>query len=97
MAILASNALTMLDWAKRVDDDGKIAMIVEILSQTNEILLDMLTLEGNGITGHKTTVRTGLPSGNLASVELRYCASQVGYGADRGYAGEPRGGKSARY
>jgi hypothetical protein len=63
MAVLGTGALTLLDWAKRVDDGGKIAMIIEILSQTNEILLDMLTLEANGITGHKTTVRTGLPSG----------------------------------
>lgn len=62
MATLGTNALTYADWAKRIDDDGKIAAIVEILSQTNEILMDMLVLEGNLTTGHKTTVRTGLPS-----------------------------------
>lgn len=54
-------ALTYADWARRFED-GKIAKIVELLSQTNQILLDMLTVEANGITGHKSTVRTGLPT-----------------------------------
>src|SRR6266446_3907404 len=62
MAILGSTALTYADWAKRLEDDYKIATIVELLSQTNEILLDMLVVEGNLPTGHKTTVRTGLPT-----------------------------------
>lgn len=62
MATLGTGALTYADWAKRIDDNGKIAMIVEILSQTNEIMTDMLVLEGNLTTGHKTTVRTGLPT-----------------------------------
>jgi hypothetical protein len=61
MATLGTTALTYADWAKRVDDGYKIASIVELLSQTNEILSDMLVLEGNLPTGHKTTVRTGLP------------------------------------
>jgi len=61
MATLAG-ALTYADWAKRVDDNYKIATIVELLSQTNEIMLDMLVVEGNLPTGHKTTVRTGLPT-----------------------------------
>jgi hypothetical protein len=62
MAILTSTALTLADWAKRVDDNYKTASIVELLSQSNEILDDMLIVEGNLPTGHKTTVRTGLPS-----------------------------------
>ncbi len=61
MATLSSNALTYADWAKRVDDGYKIASIIELLSQTNEILEDMIVIEGNLPTGHKTTVRTGLP------------------------------------
>lgn len=59
---LGTGALTMHDWAKRLDPDGKIAVIVELLEQTNEILLDMLWKEGNLPTGHRTTVRTGLPT-----------------------------------
>lgn len=62
MATLSSNALTLADHAKRVDPEGKIPKIVELLSQTNGILEDMLFIEGNLPTGHRSTVRTGLPS-----------------------------------
>lgn len=61
MATIGATALTYSDWAKRIDDNYKIASIIELLSQTNEILDDMLVVEGNLPTGHKTTVRTGLP------------------------------------
>jgi len=60
-AVIGSTALTYADWAKRLDDNFRIANIIEILSQTNEILDDMLVVEGNLPTGHKTTIRTGLP------------------------------------
>lgn len=61
MAVLASNVLTLADWVTR-REDGRIADIVNLLSQTNEILDDMLWKEGNLATGNKTTVRTGLPA-----------------------------------
>jgi len=61
MAVIGSTALTYADWAKRMDDGMRVASIIELLSQTNEILDDMLVMEGNLPTGHKTTVRTGLP------------------------------------
>lgn len=62
MATLAASVLTLADWAKRLDPDGKIPRIVELLSQTNEILTDMFWKEGNLPTGHRVTVRTGLPT-----------------------------------
>lgn len=62
MATLTSNVLTLSDWAKRLDPDGKVPMIVEMLAQTNEVLTDMLFKEGNLPTGHRTVVRTGLPT-----------------------------------
>lgn len=62
MATLAGGVLTLADWAKRKDPDGKIPRIVELLSQTNEILTDMAWREGNLPTGHRVTVRTGLPT-----------------------------------
>lgn len=62
MGALNANCLTLADWAKRLDPDGKVPAIVELLSQNNEILSDMLFIEGNLPTGHRTTVRTGLPS-----------------------------------
>lgn len=61
-AALSTGALTLLDWAKRIDPDGAIPDIVELLEQTNEMLPDMLWRPGNLPTGHRTTVRTGLPS-----------------------------------
>jgi len=60
MATLSSNALTLIDFAKRIDPDGKTPKIVELLAQTNEILDDMKFMEGNLPTGHRITVRTGL-------------------------------------
>lgn len=62
MAVLGSNVATLADIAKRMDPDGKIPSIVELLSQTNEMLDDMLWKEGNLPTGERTTVRTGLPT-----------------------------------
>jgi hypothetical protein len=62
MAVLSTTNPTLADVAKRYDADGKIDTIVELLSETNEVLEDMTFLEGNLPTGHKTTVRSGLPS-----------------------------------
>lgn len=62
MATLSVTNPTLLDLQKRLDPDGKIAPIVEILNTTNEILEDMTFVEGNLPTGHRTTIRTGLPA-----------------------------------
>ena len=62
MATLSAKYLTMLDHAKRLDPDGKTADIVEMLSQTNSVITDMLTKEGNLPTGEQSTIRTGLPT-----------------------------------
>ncbi|UQP02238.1 hypothetical protein L0Z36_10155 [Burkholderia multivorans] len=61
MATLSTNNPTMADVAKRLDPNGKVDLIVEILNQTNPVLQDMTAIEGNLPTGHRTTVRTGLP------------------------------------
>jgi hypothetical protein len=62
MATLSANNPTLLDLARRTDPDNKIATIVEILNETNEILDDMVWVEGNLPTGHRSTVRTGIPA-----------------------------------
>lgn len=62
MAVLSIKHPTLLDVAKASDPDGKIAAVVEILNETNEILDDMVWMEGNLPTGHRTTIRTGLPA-----------------------------------
>lgn len=59
--LLSSSYATLADWAKRYDDDG-IATIIELLSQTNEIVPDMILQEANGPTSHRTTMRTSIPS-----------------------------------
>lgn len=62
MSALGALNPNLLDFAKRTDPNGQIATIVEILNETNEILTDMTWVEGNLPTGHRTTVRTGIPT-----------------------------------
>jgi hypothetical protein len=62
MATLSSNNPTLIDVASRLDPSMNIDKIVELLAATNPVLNDMTFMEGNLPTGHKTTVRTGLPS-----------------------------------
>lgn len=64
MATLSTKAgaVTLLDWAKSIDPEGKTQTVVELLNQTNEILLDMPWIEGNLPTGHRAAIRTGLPT-----------------------------------
>lgn len=62
MAALATTHPTLVDLAKRMDPDNKIAPIVEILNETNQVLDDMVWIEGNLPTGHRTTIRTGIPT-----------------------------------
>ena len=57
-----SGAVTLLDWAKSIDPEGRTAAVVELLAQSNEILLDMPFVEGNLPTGHRAAIRTGLPT-----------------------------------
>jgi hypothetical protein len=57
-----AGAVTLLDFAKSINPDGTTAAVVELLNQTNEVLDDMLWIEGNLPTGHRSTIRTGLPT-----------------------------------
>jgi len=62
MATLSTSNLTLADWAKRTDPDGRVPVIAELLSQSNEILEDCVFKEGNLPTGERVVIRTGLPS-----------------------------------
>ena len=62
MAVLSTIWPTLLDVAKRTDPNGNIDSIAELMNATNPILDDMPFIEGNLPTGHKHTVRTGLPA-----------------------------------
>lgn len=62
MSTLAVTNPTLLDLAKVTDPDGSIAKIVEILNMTNEVLDDMTWMEGNLLTGNRSSIRSGLPT-----------------------------------
>ena len=61
MATLSNSNLTLADWAKRSDPDGRVPIVAELLSQSNEILDDCVFKEGNLPTGERVIIRTGLP------------------------------------
>lgn len=62
MATLGANVLTLTDWAKQLDPNGRCADVAELLAQKNQILDDMVWQEGNLPTGNRIVVRTSLPS-----------------------------------
>jgi hypothetical protein len=62
MAVLSNTNLTLADWAKRTDPEGRVPVIAELLSQSNEILEDCVFKEGNLPTGERVVIRTGLPA-----------------------------------
>lgn len=52
---------TLTDVMDRLGDDNRPVEVVEVLSQTNEMLDDITFIECNSKQNHKTTVRSGLP------------------------------------
>lgn len=62
MALTATTWPTLIDVASRINADGSISKIAEILTQSNPILQDMPIIEGNDGAGNKTTMRSGLPT-----------------------------------
>lgn len=59
---VGGTVLTLSDFAQRLDPDGTVPDIVELLNEKNEVLTDMLWVEGNLPTGMRTTQRAGLPN-----------------------------------
>lgn len=62
MAVLNAYVQTLADYIKKLDPNGQIAPVAELLNQTNECITDFLWKEGNTPTGHQVGVRTGLPT-----------------------------------
>lgn len=60
--------LNLVDHASRLDPNGKIATIAELLNLQNEVQQDIVYKEGNLETGHRSTIRTGLPSVYFRSI-----------------------------
>lgn len=61
MAVLKSKYATLADLVGRLDGDGNIAPIAEILNQELPILKDLGFVECNKTDGYLHTIRTGLP------------------------------------
>ena len=62
MTTLTATNPTMLDWKQSLDPNGQAATVIEMLHETNEVLADITFMEGNLPTGHRTVIRTGLPT-----------------------------------
>ncbi len=62
MTTLSTINPTLADVIARTAPDGNIAQLVEMLSEQNGILDYMTFMEGNLLTGHKHSIRTGLPT-----------------------------------
>jgi len=62
MTALSTIYPNLLDVTRRLDPNGAIDSIAEMLMQTNPILDDAVWREGNLPTGHRATIRTGLPT-----------------------------------
>jgi hypothetical protein len=74
--------VTYLDIASRLGTDNKISAIIELLNKTNSILEDMVMVQGNLPTGHKSTIRTGIPTAtwrmlNYGVIPTKSITSQV--------------------
>lgn len=54
---------TLLDVSLRLDPEGNIADIAEMLSQSNDYAADMPMIEANEMGGHEFTFRTSIPGG----------------------------------
>ncbi len=67
---LNSNWPNLLDVTRRLDPDGSIAAIAEVLETGDEFIHLFPFFEGNGTASHKSTIRTGLPEGTWR--ELNY-------------------------
>lgn len=67
MPLVSTGRVTLIDWAKSLDPDGKVSSVAELLNQSNEIIQHLPFIESNLPTGHKASVRTALPTVALRS------------------------------
>lgn len=62
MATINASYLDLVDLFKQQENGKVTATIIEILAETNEILSDLVTVECNEGTRHKSGIRTGIPT-----------------------------------
>ena len=75
----ATELPNLVDVTKRLEPDGSVAKIAEVLSQFNPILEDIPLVEGNLPVGHRTTVRAGIhtPTWRILNYGVRPTKSTV--------------------
>jgi hypothetical protein len=61
-ATVGATLPTLVDVAKRLDPNGSISAIAELLAMRNDLIQDLPWDQGNLPTGHQYTQRTGLPT-----------------------------------
>ncbi len=76
MSLVGNSFVTLADYAKRLDPNGNIAQICNVLSQFNPIMKDIPWVEGNLPTGHRFTSSTALPSGTWRKLNKGYDATK---------------------
>lgn len=62
MSTLTTTNPTLLDVSRVLDPQGKVDKVVNVLQQYNDILDDIVWMEGNLPTGHLITVQTSKPT-----------------------------------
>ena len=84
---------TLLDLSTRLDPEGKIPLIAEMLSQCNDYSDDLPWVEGNEATGHEFVFRTSMPPGSWRSYNMGVpysksttAKSRVGFGMLEDYS-----------
>ena len=61
---------SLMDLSSRLDPEGKIPIIAEMLSQSNDYADDMPWMEANEATGHEFVFRTSIPAGAWRSYNM---------------------------
>jgi hypothetical protein len=77
MAALGQTVATLADLAKMMAPNGSPdTAVIELLSKRCDMMKDMLWLEGNLPTGHRTTLRTALPTVSYRQFNYGVAASK---------------------
>ena len=61
---------SLIDLSTRLDPEGKIPIIAEMLSQSNDYTDDLPWVEANEATGHEFVFRTSIPAGAWRSYNM---------------------------
>ncbi len=76
MATLGATLLNTADIAKRIDPDGSAAVIAEVLTESKPVLDHMPMFPSNMTHGHRSSIRTGLPTTTLRRINQGVASSK---------------------